>query len=65
MLTGECLDPHIPGYEFTDHYNCALSGYSVSHETLKLLLEDENYGLERLNRERLAVRFECRSINSA
>jgi len=65
MITGKCMDPHIPGYQFTSHYDCAIAGYVVSQKTLKLLTEDENYGLERINKEKLAIRFECKPLDSA
>ena len=65
MISGKCIDPHIPGFQFTSHYDCAIAGYAVSQKTLKLLTEDENYGLERINKEKLAIRFECKPLDSA
>ena len=65
MITSKCIDPHIPGYQFTNHYDCAIAGYAISQKTLKLLVEDENYGLERINKEKLAIKFECRPLNAA
>ena len=52
MITNKCIDPHIPGYQFTNHYDCAIAGYAISQKTLKLLVEDENYGLDRINKEK-------------
>ena len=65
MLTGKCIEPQIPGYQFESHYDCALAGYALSQQSLKMLSEDEYYGLERINEERLAIRFECRELNKA
>ena len=65
MITSKCIDPHIPGYQFTSHYDCAIAGCAVSQKTLKLLTEDENYGLDRINKEKLAIRFECRPLDAA
>ena len=65
MLTGKCIEPQIPGYQFNSHYDCALAGYALSQQSLKMLSEDEYYGLERINEERLAIRFECRELNKA
>lgn len=65
MLNGKCIEPQIPGYQFESHYDCALAGYALSQQSLKMLSEDEYYGLERINEERLAIRFECRELNKA
>jgi len=65
MITNTCMDPHISGYQFTNHYDCAISGYAVSQKTLKLLVKDEEFGLDRINNEKLAIRFECRPLDAA
>ena len=66
MITGQCLDSHHPGYQFKTHYDCAIAGYALSQESLKLLSEEEYYyGLDRINKERLAIRFECRELKGA
>ena len=33
--------------------------------TLKTLKDDENYGLDRINKEKLAIRFECKPLDKA
>ena len=66
MITGQCLDSHHPGYQFKTHYDCAIAGYALSQKSLKLLSEEEYYyGLDRINKERLAIRFECRELKGA
>ena len=66
MITGKCLESHTPGYQFKTHYNCAIAGYALSGESLKLLSEEPYYyGLDRINEERLAIRFECRELKGA
>ena len=65
MLNGKCIEPQIPGYQFESHYDCALAGYAMSQQSLKMLSTDEYYGIERINQERLAIRFECRQLEGA
>ena len=66
MITGKCVSPQMPGYQFETHYDCAIAGYALSQESLKLLSQDEYYyGLDRINEERLAIRFECRELKGA
>jgi len=66
MITGQCVSPQTPGYQFETHYDCAIAGYALSQESLKLLSQDEYYyGLDRINEERLAIKFECRELKGA
>jgi hypothetical protein len=66
MLTGKCFDSSYPSYQFKTHYDCAIAGYAFSQESLKLLAQEEYYyGLDRINKERLAIRFECRELKAA
>ena len=65
MITGKCIDPFVPGFQFESHYDCALAGYSLSQKSLKALKDDEYYGLERINKEKLAIRFECKGLDNA
>ena len=44
--------------EFNNYTDCILQGYKSSHNTLK-----EMYG-ERIEDERLAIKFECRDIGT-
>jgi len=45
-------------YEFNSHYDCALAGYQLSYKNLKELDKD------LVNKERLAIKFECKPIPS-
>jgi hypothetical protein len=67
MITGKCMDPYIPGYEFKTHYDCAIAGYALSQKMhLKELANDEEYfGLDRINKEKLAIKFECKPLDNA
>lgn len=66
MITGQCTDHHIPGYTFESHYDCAIAGYAFSQESLKALAQDEYYfGIEKINEQRLAIKFECREFKGA
>jgi hypothetical protein len=65
MLTGKCIEPQVPGYQFNTHYDCAFAGYALAQESLKMLSTDEYYGLERINQEKIAIRFECRELKGA
>jgi hypothetical protein len=65
MITGKCMDPFIPGYEFKTHYDCAIAGYALSQKSLKELANDENYGLDEINKQKLAIRFECKALDNA
>jgi hypothetical protein len=49
MITGKCMDPYIPGYEFKTHYDCAIAGYTSSLNALKTLANDEEYYRFRSN----------------
>jgi hypothetical protein len=50
------LTSHIVPLEFNTYKDCILHGYKASHNTLK-----ELYG-DRIEKERLAIKFECREI---
>jgi hypothetical protein len=66
MITGQCLDSQTPGYMFKSHYDCAIAGYALSQESMRLLGQDQDYyGKDRINEERLAIRFECKELKGA
>ena len=50
------LASHIVPLQFDSYKDCILHGYKASHNTLK-----ELYG-DRLEDERLAIKFECREV---
>ena len=51
-----CTATHIVPLEFNTYQDCILHGYKASHNTLK-----ELYG-DRIEDERLAIKFECREV---
>tara|TARA_Y100000004_G_scaffold114397_1_gene128480 strand:- start:249 stop:479 length:231 start_codon:yes stop_codon:yes gene_type:complete len=64
VVTGKCTESSITGVMFKDHYNCALAGYRLGYETFKRLEEDVYYGLDRINKEKIAIKFECKELPS-
>ena len=65
LSSGQCPEQKVTGYMFSSHYDCAIAGYIVSGQTYKNLVDDDYYGLERINREKIAIKFECKEIPSA
>ena len=66
MINGQCFDSQVANYQFKTHYDCEIAGYAMSQESLKLLVKDEYYyGMDRINKERLAIKFECRELKGA
>ena len=53
MLTAECFESVHVGLSFNDHRACAIAGYDISGKSLEAL------NPERVNKEELAVKFEC------
>tara|TARA_R100000458_G_scaffold12773_1_gene10566 strand:+ start:930 stop:1163 length:234 start_codon:yes stop_codon:yes gene_type:complete len=64
-ITNQCPTSSIPGYQFNSHYDCVYAGYAIAQKTYKNLVEyEEDFDIDRLNREKLVVKFECRSVNN-
>ena len=61
-LSGQCPTSTFPGYSFDTHSACVEYGYRVAHSTFKALTEYEEFSPERIEKQRLAVRFECKAI---
>ena len=64
VVAGKCTDATYTGLMFNDHYTCALGGYRMGYETFKRLEADDYYGLDRINKEKIAVKFECLEMES-
>jgi hypothetical protein len=58
MTSGQCPGSSYMPYEFNSHYDCVLAGYELSYKNLKELDKD------LVNKERLAIKFECKPIPS-
>ena len=56
MLNNSCFESTITSHEYPTYYDCALSGYKLSHNTLMKL--DPG----RVEEAQLAVKYECRGV---
>ena len=56
MLDNSCFESTITSHEYPTYYDCALSGYKLSHNTLLKL--DPG----RVEDAQLAVKYECRGV---
>lgn len=61
-ITGQCVDSHIPGYQFKSHYDCVYNGYALAQRSFKFLAEDENWSKDRINIEKMVIKFECKEL---
>ena len=64
VVTGKCMESSIPGLTYTSHYDCALGGYKMAYKTFQVLKDDDYYGLDRINDEKIAIKFECKEIDT-
>ena len=51
-----CYSEKIVGLQFTNYYDCILSGYKQSHNHLASLDK------EKIIKEKLAIKFQCKKI---
>ena len=56
MIDNSCFDSTITAHEYPTYYDCALSGYKLSHNTLI------NLDPGRVEEAKLAVKYECRGV---
>jgi len=59
MFEGEtpnCFSSQVYTFEFNDHYSCVRQGYVSAHKSL------DNLTIEEINKNKLAVRIECKEI---
>ena len=64
MATGKCPDSQVSGFTFKSHYDCVQAGYRIASATYKELIKDDYYGLERINEEKIAIKFECKELDT-
>lgn len=62
MATGQCPSSSVPGYQFSNHFDCVNAGYGVAQKTFKALEELEDYDKNFIEESKLVVKFECRPI---
>jgi hypothetical protein len=56
MLDNSCFESTITSHEYPTYYDCALSGYKLSHNTLM------NLDPGRIEEQQLAVKYEYRGV---
>ena len=64
LLSGQCFESQTTGFMFKTHYECGIAGYNLSGQTFKLLKNDDYIGLDRINKEKIAIKFECKELSS-
>ena len=64
MLRNNCPTSTIAGYQFDTHYDCVNAGYGLAQKTFQGLQELEEFERDYMEREKVAVRFECKEIKT-
>ena len=64
MATGQCPSSTVSGYQFTNHYDSVNAGYGLAQQTFRSLEELEEFERDYIEREKLAIRFECKQLGS-
>ena len=64
LLSGKCFESQTTAYIYPTHFDCAVAGYQVSGQTFQLLKNDDYIGLERINKEKIAIKFECKELTN-
>ena len=62
MTTGQCPSSQISAYEFDNHVDCVLEGYKVSHNTFMNLQTIDDFQRERIEKEKIVIKFECKQL---
>jgi hypothetical protein len=63
-ITGQCPSNTVSGYQFTNHYDCVVSGYRVAHNTFLNLKELEEYERNYIEKNKIVVKFECKELGA-
>ncbi len=63
-ITGQCPSSTVAGYQFTNHYDCVVSGYRVAHNTFLNLKELEEYERNYIEKNKIVVKFECKELGA-
>ena len=64
MATGQGPSSTGSGYQFTNHYDCVNAGYGLAQQTFRSLEELEEFERDYIEREKIAIRFECKQLGS-
>ena len=64
MLSNNCPQSTIAGYQFNTHYDCVNAGYAVAQSTFRNLKELEEWDREYIEQSKIVVKFECREVGT-
>ena len=64
MLSNNCPQSTIAGYQFNTHYDCVNAGYAVAQSTFRNLKELEEWDRQYLEQSKIVVKFECREVGT-
>ena len=64
ITSGQCPSSTVAGYQFTNHYDCVVSGYRVAHNTFLNLKELEEYERDYIEKNKIVVKFECKELGA-
>ena len=64
MLSNNCPQSTIAGYQFNTHYNCVNAGYAIAQSTFRNLKELEEWDRQYLEQSKIVVKFECREVGT-
>ena len=62
MLSNNCPQSTIAGYQFNTHYDCVNAGYAIAQSTFRNLKELEEWDREYLEQSKIVVKFECKEL---
>ena len=62
MSTGQCPSSTVSGWQFNNHYDCVNAGYGIAQQTFRSLEELEEFERDYIEKEKIAIRFECREV---
>ena len=64
MLSNNCPQSTIAGYQFNTHYDCVNAGYAIAQSTFRNLKELEEWDREYIEQSKIVVKFECREVGT-
>lgn len=62
VISGECPSNTISAYQFDNHVDCVSTGYQVAHNTFINLQKLEDFERERIEKEKIVIKFECKQL---
>jgi len=62
MISGQCPSSTVAGYQYSTHYDCVASGYKLAHNTFLALEQLEEWDKDHVEKHKMVVKFECRSV---